>query len=180
MQKAYAEIGFNPITGCLPLLLQMPIFVALFQVLQEMGTRTEGMVYSFYNILPSLITSPSVAFSQGFIEFLPYGILLLLFAFCTFLPTLLQQRGTNNPQKTQTMIMMGVMSLFMLWLGWGSPTGVLLFWATSSVFGVAQQMISTAVFKHHDAELAAEKVEVKPVEVDVVRKEKKKRPHKKK
>lgn len=180
MQKAYAEIGFNPITGCLPLLLQMPIFVALFQVLQEMGARTEGMVYSFYNILPSLITSPSVAFSQGFIEFLPYGILLLLFAFCTFLPTLLQQRGTNNPQKTQTMIMMGVMSLFMLWLGWGSPTGVLLFWATSSVFGVAQQMISTAVFKHQDAELAAEKVEVKPVEVDVVRKEKKKRPHKKK
>ena len=38
MQKVYAEIGFNPITGCLPLFLQMPIFVALFQVLQEMGS----------------------------------------------------------------------------------------------------------------------------------------------
>ena len=37
LQKVYAEIGFNPITGCLPLLIQMPIFVALFQVLQEMG-----------------------------------------------------------------------------------------------------------------------------------------------
>ena len=46
MQKVYAEIGFNPITGCLPLFLQMPIFVALFQVLQEMGSRTEGMTYS--------------------------------------------------------------------------------------------------------------------------------------
>lgn len=54
MQKVYAEIGFNPITGCLPLFLQMPIFVALFQVLQEMGSRTEGMTYSFYNVLPSL------------------------------------------------------------------------------------------------------------------------------
>ena len=163
MQKVYAEIGFNPITGCLPLFLQMPIFVALFQVLQEMGSRTEGMTYSFYNVLPSL----------------PYGILLLLFAFCTFLPSLLQQMGTNSPQKTQTMIMMGIMSLFMLWLGWGSPTGVLLFWATSSVFGVLQQVISTKVMKHKDEEVEAEKVEVKPVEVNVVRKEKKPRPHKK-
>ena len=71
------------------------------------------------------------------------------------------------------------MSLFMLWLGWGSPTGVLLFWATSSVFGVLQQVISTKVMKHKDEEVEAEKVEVKPVEVNVVRKEKKPRPHKK-
>ena len=179
MQKVYAEIGFNPITGCLPLFLQMPIFVALFQVLQEMGSRTEGMTYSFYNVLPSLLSSPSAMFGQGFLEFLPYGILLLLFAFCTFLPSLLQQMGTNSPQKTQTMIMMGIMSLFMLWLGWGSPTGVLLFWATSSVFGVLQQVISTKVMKHKDEEVEVKKVEVKPVEVNVVRKEKKPRPHKK-
>lgn len=179
MQKVYAEIGFNPITGCLPLLLQMPIFIALFQVLQEMGSRTEGMTYSFYNILPSLISSPSTMFSQDFVSFIPYGVLLLIFAFCTFLPSLLQQAGTNSPQKNQTMIMMGIMSLFMLWLGWGSPTGVLLFWATSSLFGVFQQIISTRVFKHKDAEVEAEKIEVKPIEVDVVRKEKKKRPTKK-
>ena len=179
MQKVYAEIGFNPITGCLPLLLQMPIFVALFQVLQEMGSRTEGMTYSFYHILPSLITSPSDMFAQDFMGFIPYGILLLIFAFCTFLPSLLQQAGTNSPQKTQTMIMMGVMSLFMLWLGWGSPTGVLLFWATSSLFGVFQQIISTRVFKHQDEVVEAASVEVKPVEVNVVRKEKKKRPTKK-
>lgn len=37
MQKIYAEMKFNPLAGCLPLLLQMPIFIALFQVLREMG-----------------------------------------------------------------------------------------------------------------------------------------------
>lgn len=180
MQKVYAEIGFNPLTGCLPLLIQMPIFIALFQVLQEMGARTEGMTYSFYNILPTLISSPGTMWGEGFGAFLPYGILLLLFAGCTFLPTVLQQRGTNNPQKNQMLIMMGVMSIFMLWLGWTSPTGVLLFWATSSVFGVLQQIISTRLFKRQDMEAAAEVVEApKPVEVDVVRKEKKKRPTKK-
>ena len=36
--RRFMQIGFNPITGCLPLFLQMPIFVALFQVLQEMGS----------------------------------------------------------------------------------------------------------------------------------------------
>lgn len=178
-QKAYAEIGFNPITGCLPLLLQMPIFIALYQVLQEMAARTGGQSYSFYQILPSLTESPATAFAVGFGEFLPYGILLLLFAGCTFLPTILQQRGTNNPQKNQTMIMMGFMSLFMLWLGWSSPTGVLLFWATSSLFGVFQQVIMTRVFKHQDEVAEAAEENIKPIEVDVVRKEKKKRPTKK-
>lgn len=180
MQKVYAEIGFNPITGCLPLLLQMPIFIALYQVLQEMGSRIgEGTAYSFYNILPDLVTSPSAMFSQGFGAFLPYLVLLILFAGCTFLPAVLQQWGTNNPQKNQTLIMMGVMTIFMLWIGWSSPTGVLLFWATSSIFGVAQQLITTRVFKRRDAVAEAEVEVVKPVEVDVERKTKKKRPTKK-
>lgn len=39
MQKIYAEMKFNPLAGCLPMLLQMPIFIALFQVLREMGDR---------------------------------------------------------------------------------------------------------------------------------------------
>lgn len=36
MQKLYADAKFNPLAGCLPMLLQMPIFIALFQVLREM------------------------------------------------------------------------------------------------------------------------------------------------
>lgn len=180
MQKVYAEIGFNPITGCLPLLLQMPIFVALYQVLQDMGNRiAEGTSYSFYNILPDLVTSPSAMLEQGFGPFLPYLVLLLLFAGCTFLPSLLQQIGTNSPQKNQTLIMMAVMTIFMLWIGWGSPTGVLLFWATSSIFGVLQQVVTTRVFKRRDEVAEAEVEVVKPIEVDVERRTKKKRPTKK-
>ena len=87
LQKVYAEIGFNPITGCLPLLIQMPIFVALFQVLQEMGGRTEGMIYSFYSILPTLIDSPSAVFSQGFCSLSP----MAFFFYCSpFVPSFLR------------------------------------------------------------------------------------------
>ncbi len=190
MQKLYAEAKFNPLAGCLPMLLQMPIFMALFQVLQEMGTRTSGSNYEFYNLVPDLTLTPSntfpdmsgasgVAFGDQFLVFLPYVILLLVFALATFLPMIMQQMGTpDSPQKKQTMIMSGVMTLFMLWIGWGSPAGVLLFWGASSVMGVLQQQITMSHMKKEDAEKEAEIIDTKPVKVDVTRKTKKKRPTK--
>ena len=104
---------------------------------------------------------------------------MIIFAGATFLPMVLQQMGNkDNPQRKQTLIMSGVMSLFMLWISWGSPAGVLLFWGASSLIGVAQQQISLRIMKKKDAE-AAETIEVKPIEVDVTRKVKKPRPKKK-
>lgn len=179
MQKLYAELGFNPLAGCLPMILQMPIFIALFQVLYDMNTRTGGSEYTFYNILPNLVASPANAWSVGVGPFIPYGILLIVFAGATFLPTLFQQKGTNNPQKNQQIFMMVIMTLMMLWIGWGSPAGVLLFWATSSVFAVAQQQITLSILRRKDREREALEAEVKPVKVDVTRKAKKPRPTKK-
>lgn len=178
-QKLYAEAKFNPIAGCLPMILQMPIFMALFQVLNEMGTRVEGTTYEFYNLVPNLVMRPSEAFAQGFGTFVPYLILMIIFAGATFLPMILMQAGNKgNPQRKQTLIMAAVMSIFMLWISWGSPAGVLLFWGASSLIGIAQQQISLRIMKRHDAE-EAEMIEVKPIEVDVTRKTKKKRPTKK-
>ena len=180
MQKIYAEAKFNPLAGCLPIFLQMPIFVALFQVLQEMPTRTAGSGYQFYNLIPDLTQTPSSSFEQGIVSFIPYAILLIIFAGATFLPMVLQQISTpDNPQKKQTLIMSGFMTLFMLWIGWGSPGGVLLFWGASSIFGVAQQQITMRTLKKKDQEEEADIIDIKPVEVDITRKEKKKRPTKK-
>lgn len=180
MQKLYAEAKFNPLAGCLPMLLQMPIFVALFQVLNEMGSRTEGTSYVFYNLIPSLVTTPSQAFSQGIGTFVPYVILMIIFAGSMFVPMLLQQKNNkDDAQRKQTLIMSGVMSLFMLWISWSSPAGVLLFWGVSSIIGVLQQQISLRVMKKKDEAAAAEAVEIKPIEVDVTRKVKKPRPKKK-
>lgn len=177
MQKLYAEVKFNPIAGCIPMLLQMPIFIALFQVLSEMGSRTQGTTYEFYNLVPSLVTTPSQAFANG--TFVPYVILMIIFAGATFLPMVLQQLNSNNSaQRKQMIIMAGVMSLFMLWISWNSPAGVLLFWGASSLLGIAQQQISLRMMKRKDTE-QEEAIEVKPIEVDVTRKAKKPRPKKK-
>ena len=180
MQKLYADAKFNPLAGCLPMLLQMPIFIALFQVLREMPNylgSDEG--YQFFNLVPNLVMTPSGAVAGGFGTFLPYLILMIVFAGATFLPMILMQMGQkDNPQRNQTMIMAGVMSLFMLWISWSSPAGVLLFWGVSSIIGVCQQQISMRLMKKRDAE-KEETIEVKPIEVDVTRKAKKPRPKKK-
>ncbi|MCL1797221.1 MAG: YidC/Oxa1 family membrane protein insertase [Eggerthellaceae bacterium] len=179
MQKLQAEAKFNPLAGCLPMLLQMPIFIALFQVLRELAERTHGTVYSFYNIVPDLARTPSDAFDISFGTFVPYLVLMVVFAGSTFVPMMLQQRGNkNNPQRKQTLIMGGVMSVFMIFISWNFPTGVLLFWSASGLIGIAQTQTSMSIMRKRDAEAELE-IEEKPVEVEVTRKAKKPRPTKK-
>jgi YidC/Oxa1 family membrane protein insertase len=144
-----------------------------------MGTRTQGSSYQFYHLVPDLTLTPASSLSQGFLTFLPYLILLLVFAGATFAPMLLQQRNVADAnQRRQTLIMSAFMTVFMLWIGWGSPAGVLLFWGVSSLFGVFQQQITMRALKAEDEKKEAEIVDVKPVKVEVERKVKKKRPHK--
>lgn len=181
MQKLYAEAKFNPLAGCLPMLLQMPIFIALFQVLREMGSREEVQNFTFYNLVPNLTETPSGALGQGIGTFVPYLILMIIFAGATFFPMIQQQlKNKDSKQRNQTLIMAVVMSLFMLWISWGSPAGVLLFWGVSSLIGIAQNQFTLRRCRRQDEEEEASKMlEAKPVEVDVVRKERKKRPKKK-
>ncbi|NPD30935.1 YidC/Oxa1 family membrane protein insertase [Eggerthellaceae bacterium zg-1084] len=179
MQKLYAEAKFNPLTGCLPMFLQMPIFIALFQVLNELTDRIGHSSIVFLNIVPDLVKRPSDMFAEGLIPFIPYLILLLVFSIATFAPMVLMTLSQkDNPQRNQTLMISGFMTIFMLWIGWGSPAGVLLYWGMSSLIGVAQQQISLAFMKARDkqAELTAAE---EPAVIEVIRKEKKKRPTKK-
>lgn len=183
MQKLYAEAKFNPLAGCLPMILQMPIFIALFQVLREMGDRQElqGKEFSFYNLVPNLTQTPSGAFNVGIVDFIPYLILMIIFAGATFIPMIqMQLKNKNNPQRNQTIIMGVVMSVFMLYISWGSPAGVLLFWGVSSVIGIGQNQLALAQCRKQDEEaISSKELTSQPVEVEVVRKTKKKRQTKK-
>ncbi len=179
MQKMYAEINFNPLVGCLPILLQMPIFMAMYNTLREMADRVEG-TYQFYGIVPDLTATPGDALSQSIVAFIPYLVLMIIFAGATFLPMLLQQltNKANSQQNKQMILMASIMSIFMLWIAWNAPAGVLLFWGASSLIGIAQQQITMRYLRHKDA-LAQETIEVKPIEVNVERKTQKKRQKKK-
>lgn len=180
MQKMYADIKFNPLIGCLPILLQMPIFIAMYQTLREMGSRVEDGTYAFYNLVPDLVATPGDALSQSPVAFIPYLILMIIFAGATFLPMIMQQLSNkSNPQQSRQMIIMSlIMSMIMLWIAWGAPAGVLLFWGVSSLIGVAQQQISMRYFKKKDQK-ETEAIEVMPIEVNVTRRVQKKRQTKK-
>lgn len=119
MQKLYAETKFNPLAGCLPMLLQMPIFLAMFQTLRELGGRQTGTSYTFYGMVPDLTLTPSEMFSHGIAAFFPYLVLMLVFALATFLPMILQNIHNDSAQRNQMLIMGGVMTLMMLWISWG-------------------------------------------------------------
>ncbi len=178
MQKLYASTKFNPQAGCIPMLIQIPVFMALFQALRSIEDYSDLGPFTFYGLVSDLTMSPSDAWSEGIGTFVPYIILLLVFAFATFIPMIIQQRGQSDPkQKQMTLIMSAVMTIMMLFIGWSSPAGVLLFWGTSSLLAILMQQVSKGMLKRKDEREGTAVIDVTP-SVNVQRKTKKKRPTK--
>ncbi len=173
--KVYSEMKFNPIMGCLPIFLQMPIFFGLFSVVKNVPTDA-----CFYGILPSISTSVAdMVSTAGWVGAAPYIFFDILFGVLTFIPMLLNTSMQANEQKMQSITMGAVMAIMMVWFGWSVPAAVLLYYNASAIWQVVQQkFITSKVLEKAKAE-AAEAAEKKGVEVDVVRKEKKPRPRKK-
>lgn len=183
LTKLYSEANYNPLSGCLPMLLQMPIFMALFQVLRELpklitqsGYSEDILPATFYNIVPDLSVSVSQVFAfslEGVVASIPYVIMLLLFSILTVLPTLMNP-SIDSSQK----ISMGMMSLLFLFIGWNTPAGVLLYYDISSFIGMGQNFIMKEFNKRKEKIIEEEKIDVTPVKVEVERREKKSRPRK--
>lgn len=181
MQKFYSENKFNPLGGCLPLLIQMPILFALFTLLRDLPSYFPGVnvsEFSFFSILPDLTKVPSQAFAENAVASIPYLVALVLFAVLTLIPTLMQSRNQTGGQAQSMRMMAVVMTVMMLWMGWGLPAGVLLYYDVSSLWQVVQQQLVTRrVLEKAKAE-EEERMASAPIEVDVVRRERKARPHK--
>lgn len=175
MQRFYSENKFNPLGGCLPILLQMPIFFALFSVLRN-NLPAEA---HFFGILDSLSQSVSGALASGGIAAAWVFIILdVAFGLLTFIPMYLNSSNSSKEQRSQMLVMGFVMAAMMMWFGWSVPVGVLLYYDTSAAWGVIQQLFITnkvmESIRQKEADRAANQVVV-----NVVRKEKKARPHKK-
>lgn len=177
LRKFYAENSFNPLGGCLPVLLQMPIFFALFNVLRNHIPEDA----SFYNIINPLSQSASGAVASGDMgKAAVFLVLVVLFGALTFVPMMLNNSAATSPdQRRTTMAMGGMTSLMMMWFGWSVPAGVLLYYNVSSLWGVIQQLFITNRVRETATREAQEAAANMPVEVNVVRREHAKRPRKK-
>lgn len=116
----YKDAGVNPLAGCLPLLIQMPILMGMYYSLYNFHFE-EGMEAFFW--LPSL-SEPD-----------PIYVLPILSALTTFL----QQKQTTTEMNQQMKIMMTVMPLFIGWISLQFPSGLVLYWVTMNITQIVQQ-----------------------------------------
>jgi len=168
--KLYKEAGVNPAAGCLPMILQMPVFIALYQVfwqvlgngnLTKVISEINQIVYlpilkietfdlSFFGL--SLGAKPSAWKTEGWWLFLVPVVTAFLQWYQTKLMTPSSQPTTNPPadgkpttsKDDTSQVFQQQMTLMMpIMIGFFAfsfPIGLALYWNTFSVFGIIQQL----------------------------------------
>ncbi len=128
MQKATMELyqkeKINPFGGCLPMLVQMPVFIALYWVLMESV---------------ELRQAPFVLWIKDLSAMDPYFVLPLLMGASMFAQSLLSPAPADPMQAKIMRFMPVVMTVFFLWF----PAGLVLYWLANSVLGILQQWYIT-------------------------------------
>ena len=123
MMKLYKEEKVNPLGGCLPMLLQLPIFLALYWVLLE-SVELRHSEFVFW--IQDLSTKD------------PYYILPILMGASMFLMQKLQPTPTADPMQQKLFQYMPVIfTVFFLWF----PSGLVLYWLVSNLITIAQMLI---------------------------------------
>jgi YidC/Oxa1 family membrane protein insertase len=158
--KLYKELGINPVGQCLPLLLQFPIIIGLYQaIIQAMANTPMEMYLLAQRIYPGLIDPVAILpLNETFLwmdlgaperlnlPFLPFGIpvLALLVAVTTYFQSKLITPPPANPgdQSARMAGMMTVyMPFFMGYLAWTFASGLALYFVISNVFTIGQYAV---------------------------------------
>jgi YidC/Oxa1 family membrane protein insertase len=131
MMKFYSENKVNPLSGCLPLLLQLPIFFALFRML--LGNK--ALQKASFLLIPSLSKSAG-DFGLTASQALPYNLLIILMVATTYYS---QKMITTDPQQARMMV---PMTLLMAFIAWRLPAGILVYWITTNIWTIVQQYVT--------------------------------------
>ncbi len=129
MQKLYSEVGFNPMSGCLPMLIQFPIIMGLFALLRNpMKYMPSGSEMIFANH-ESFLWIKDLAQPDAWILPIAAG-LATYFAFALNSAMTMQQPGASAGQnKAMNAIMKYFFPLSILWLARSYPAGLAIYWA---------------------------------------------------
>jgi YidC/Oxa1 family membrane protein insertase len=155
--KLFQEKGYNPASGCLPLLIQFPIIIGLYQsVIRTLGT-TPVQLFDLSKLIYDFIPNSLIPLESSFLwmnlgqperlylPFLPdFGIPLLaiLVVISSYLQTKLTTPATGDSQSaamTQTMSI--YMPLLIGYLAYSFASGVALYFVTSNLLGIIQGLI---------------------------------------
>ena len=139
MMELYKKEKINPLGGCLPMLVQIPVFIALYWVLLESVELRQA---------PFILWIEDLSIKD------PYYVLPLLMGASMFIQ---QKLNPPPPDPVQAKIMMALPFIFTLFFAF-FPAGLVLYWVANSILSIAQQWyVTVKVEKAADAAKAAAK-----------------------
>jgi len=124
MMKLYKEEKINPLGGCLPILVQMPVFISLYWVLMESVELRQAPFFLWIHDMSVMD---------------PYFILPLIMGASMFLQMKLNPTPPDPMQARVMQFMPVIFTVFFLWF----PAGLVLYWVTNNVLSIAQQYVIT-------------------------------------
>ncbi len=128
----YRQYGFNPLAGCLPSLVQIPFFFALWQGINRLTGTPMGS--------DSFLWMPQIALRD------PWFVLPVVAAIAQFIQTRMAMQNRDkvvDPQQRQMNTMMQIMPVMVIVFGLQVPAGAVLYWTVSSVFSAIMQYFIT-------------------------------------
>lgn len=142
MMNLYKEHKINPLSSCLPLLIQLPILIALYQVFSKALKGNLDGLYAF-------VARPEIL-DPRFLHFLdlskPNIVLAILAGLLQFWQSRMMTATTKSNDATaaalaiQTTYVLPVLSIV---IAWNLPAGLPLYWAVTTLFAIGQQYYIT-------------------------------------
>lgn len=164
--KLYKEAGYNPVSGCLPMILQMIILFSLYNVFNNYfefrgasfikgwidDLSVGDSIWSWERSIPLLS-----GLSQNNVRILPF-----IYLASQLLNSKITQYGgaASAQNKNQMMLMMYVLPVAMFFIFYNVPSGLLLYWTTSNILQIGQQLVINSIMKKKRAELEKNKPQV--------------------
>ncbi|WP_304222858.1 membrane protein insertase YidC [Gracilinema caldarium] len=163
MAELYKKEGYNPMAGCLPMLLQIPIFFAMYNLFNN-HFDLRGALF-----IPGWI--PDLSLPESVFSFAPYKIPILnwsdirLLPFIYLVSQLLYGKVTQTPDQqnnSQMKIMLYAMPIMFFFILYDVPSGLLVYWIMSNLLTLVQQMIINQYLARHKASRAAPEPVIAP------------------
>jgi YidC/Oxa1 family membrane protein insertase len=138
--KVYREAGVNPL-GCLgPMLIQMPIWLALYQVLRQLlGDTPESFISLSQRLYPWAYIRNAIPLEEHFLWLdlgSPDPVMPILVGISTYLQQKLMTTPSPDPrQQSMNNTMMWMMPLMFAWFTLAVPSGLALYWVTTNIIG---------------------------------------------
>ena len=151
LQKLYQKYNYNPLSGCLPLLIQFPIIIGLWGALRLPETyvftaEEYALVSQKFLWIANMALSPVDLFKAG--DFKAEFFFSLILPILSVVLTIIQQKKSakSSPQNEQTKFMTMFMTVFIGYIGFTFNQGLALYWTLQTGLGLIQNFIMDKFF----------------------------------